>query len=139
MRNEGSLLMSKSTEPQSPSLECSECITRLREDCPSFTSLPSSTESMEVERRRLKRANYLLDFFNFERRDRSQSTGTRSTSEFCRYCGANIPPRLGEGTCERCDPEGVKKNKENNGKKDNRSIHAEPERVGPSKGPRYRT
>jgi hypothetical protein len=23
---------------------------------------------------------------------------------FCRYCGAGIPPRQGEGTCDRCDP-----------------------------------
>lgn len=25
---------------------------------------------------------------------------------FCSYCGALIPPREGEGTCPRCDPEG---------------------------------
>jgi hypothetical protein len=25
-------------------------------------------------------------------------------SDFCRYCGASIPPRLGEGTCQTCNP-----------------------------------
>lgn len=25
-------------------------------------------------------------------------------SDFCRYCGAGIPPRYGEGTCPKCDP-----------------------------------
>ena len=24
--------------------------------------------------------------------------------DFCRYCGASIPPRNGEGTCHKCDP-----------------------------------
>lgn len=23
---------------------------------------------------------------------------------FCRHCGASIPPREGEGTCDKCDP-----------------------------------
>ena len=32
------------------------------------------------------------------------------SKEFCRYCGASIPKRDGEGTCERCDPEGVAAN-----------------------------
>lgn len=35
-------------------------------------------------------------------------------ADFCRYCGAGIPPRLGEGTCEKCDPEGVKNNDKKN-------------------------
>lgn len=26
------------------------------------------------------------------------------SSDFCRDCGANIPPKLGEGTCLKCDP-----------------------------------
>jgi len=30
-------------------------------------------------------------------------------TEFCRHCGACIPPRVGEGTCPKCDPEGCKK------------------------------
>jgi hypothetical protein len=40
-------------------------------------------------------------------------------SDFCRFCGASVPPRIGEGTCERCDPEGVKKYQEvlKNGKR----------------------
>lgn len=25
-------------------------------------------------------------------------------SDFCRWCGASIPPRSGEATCERCTP-----------------------------------
>lgn len=29
--------------------------------------------------------------------------------KFCSYCGANCPPREGEGTCAKCDPEGVRK------------------------------
>lgn len=29
--------------------------------------------------------------------------------DFCRCCGASIPPRKGELTCSRCDPEGVKR------------------------------
>lgn len=29
------------------------------------------------------------------------------SAEFCRYCGAHIPPRLGEGTCEKCDSAGA--------------------------------
>jgi hypothetical protein len=24
--------------------------------------------------------------------------------DFCQYCGAGIPPREGEGTCDRCQP-----------------------------------
>jgi hypothetical protein len=28
--------------------------------------------------------------------------------DFCKSCGADIPPRPGEGTCPRCDPEGCK-------------------------------
>lgn len=24
--------------------------------------------------------------------------------DFCRFCGASIPPKMGEGTCEKCDP-----------------------------------
>ena len=27
-----------------------------------------------------------------------------STREFCSWCGASIPPRYGEGTCNECDP-----------------------------------
>lgn len=26
-------------------------------------------------------------------------------SDFCRHCGAGIPPREGEGRCWKCDPE----------------------------------
>jgi|APSaa5957512622_1039677.scaffolds.fasta_scaffold14591_2 hypothetical protein len=29
---------------------------------------------------------------------------TTDKTEFCRNCGANIPPREGEGTCPKCDP-----------------------------------
>ena len=29
-------------------------------------------------------------------------------SDFCRFCGAGIPPLIGEGQCEKCNPEGVK-------------------------------
>lgn len=28
---------------------------------------------------------------------------------FCRACGAGIPPRMGEGTCPRCDPPSTRK------------------------------
>lgn len=31
-------------------------------------------------------------------------------TDFCRYCGASIPKRPGEGTCPKCDPVGVKMN-----------------------------
>ena len=31
-----------------------------------------------------------------------------ATLDFCRSCGASVPPRFGEGTCKQCDPEGVK-------------------------------
>lgn len=27
--------------------------------------------------------------------------------DFCQSCGANVPPKRGEGTCIKCDPEGV--------------------------------
>jgi len=30
--------------------------------------------------------------------------------DFCRSCGANVPPIDGEGTCPKCDPEGCAKN-----------------------------
>jgi len=33
------------------------------------------------------------------------------TVNFCPYCGAGIPHIYGEGTCEKCDREGVKQNK----------------------------
>lgn len=29
--------------------------------------------------------------------------------DFCRHCGASIPKREGEGTCEKCDPESFRK------------------------------
>jgi hypothetical protein len=32
-------------------------------------------------------------------------------SDFCRACGASIPPRKGEGTCEVCDHEHCYKGK----------------------------
>lgn len=35
-------------------------------------------------------------------------------SHFCRHCGANRPPRAGEGTCPKCDPEGCKENARRN-------------------------
>jgi hypothetical protein len=25
-------------------------------------------------------------------------------ADFCRHCGADVPPRYGEGTCSKCDP-----------------------------------
>lgn len=25
--------------------------------------------------------------------------------DFCGYCGAGIPPKEGEGTCAKCDPQ----------------------------------
>jgi len=28
----------------------------------------------------------------------------RSERDFCRYCGATIPPIFGEGTCPKCNP-----------------------------------
>lgn len=31
------------------------------------------------------------------------------TDEFCRFCGAGLPPKFGEGTCEKCNPEIYKK------------------------------
>lgn len=30
--------------------------------------------------------------------------------EFCGECGANFPPRIGEGTCEYCDPKVAERN-----------------------------
>lgn len=33
-------------------------------------------------------------------------------TDFCPWCGACIPPRYGEGTCEYCDAEGVKRHTE---------------------------
>ena len=35
-------------------------------------------------------------------------------TDFCRFCGANIPPKLGEGSCDICDPDGVRANIERN-------------------------
>lgn len=75
MRSKGTHPMNKSTKQLSPSSECSECISQLREDFPSLSSSPSSTEStalpeerkLEEERKRLKRANSLLDLFKFGR------------------------------------------------------------------------
>lgn len=31
-------------------------------------------------------------------------------SNFCRHCGASIPPRDGEGACGKCNPVGVLRN-----------------------------
>lgn len=30
--------------------------------------------------------------------------------DFCKFCGAGIPPKYGEGTCIKCDPKGVAAN-----------------------------
>src|SRR5215469_17846121 len=39
-----------------------------------------------------------------------------SKPQFCRYCGAGVGEfrRIGEGTCEKCDPEGVAANRKRN-------------------------
>ena len=42
--------------------------------------------------------------------------------EFCRYCGANIPPREGEGTCHKCDPVGVAEHVKQREKDENSSV-----------------
>ena len=28
--------------------------------------------------------------------------------DFCEFCGAGIPPKDGEGTCHKCDPEHIR-------------------------------
>lgn len=38
-----------------------------------------------------------------------EGKGSAFTEDFCRNCGANIPPITGEGTCPECDPEGCAK------------------------------
>ena len=36
----------------------------------------------------------------------------QTLNDFCRCCGARIPPIDGEGTCPQCDPEGCRKHQE---------------------------
>jgi hypothetical protein len=46
----------------------------------------------------------------------SQTKAAARIMGFCQACGADIPPRLGEGTCAVCDPRGVELNQQQHAK-----------------------
>lgn len=54
-----------------------------------------------------KPSNVPMKFYATEQE--AKDAAWREAYDFCTHCGASIPPRLGEGTCPKCDPDSFKR------------------------------